>query len=92
MRIFTAGLLLWPLSLVSAFPGAGAGAGLNAHSGHQALHKRCPFADAGAAEAADAEDYTHVPEAKIYTRSHDENVLDKRFLFSLMEHPIDGMR
>ncbi|KAJ5545096.1 hypothetical protein N7535_006517 [Penicillium sp. DV-2018c] len=86
MRVFTAGLLLWPLSLVSAFPGAGAGAGLNGHTGHQALHKRCPFADAA---AASNEGDTHVPEAKIHSRSHDENLLDKRFLFSLMKHPVD---
>ncbi|KAJ5506006.1 Chloroperoxidase [Penicillium expansum] len=47
MRIFTAGLLLWPLSLtnlVSAFPGQMDGH--NGHSGHQDIHKRCPYANA----------------------------------------------
>lgn len=47
MRIFTAGLLLWPLSLinlVSAFPGQMNGH--NGHSGHQDIHKRCPYANA----------------------------------------------
>ncbi|KAJ5350648.1 hypothetical protein N7541_008375 [Penicillium brevicompactum] len=41
MRVFTLGLLLWP-SLVMGFPGAGDNHG---HATHQALHKRCPYAD-----------------------------------------------
>ncbi|CAI7638900.1 unnamed protein product [Penicillium bialowiezense] len=42
MRVFTLGLLLWP-SLVLGFPGAGGSH--NDHTAHQALHKRCPYAD-----------------------------------------------
>lgn len=46
MRIFTTGLLLWPLSLinlVSAFPGSMNGH--DGHSGHQGMHKPCPYAN-----------------------------------------------
>ncbi|KAJ5942549.1 hypothetical protein N7516_002717 [Penicillium verrucosum] len=45
MRIFTTGLLLWPLSLinlVSAFPGSING--YDGHSGHRDMHKPCPYA------------------------------------------------
>ncbi|CAG8091064.1 unnamed protein product [Penicillium salamii] len=44
MRVAALGLLLSP-SLVMGFPGAG---GHNDHSAHQALHKRCPYADSQA--------------------------------------------